>query len=661
MADKDIEQQKKETIADINKQSTQAAKDIKSAAESSTSAVKDQATKSTKELKAVAVKSVETINKQTTKSVETINKHTTKSTTSIEKSSDKANSSLKKASEDISIDIELDRKLLKDDYKDARKDIVSVGKTTTRSINSITTKIKKDFKKASEDIKQQTKEAAEGITELAEEAEKKLTEGLDKTLTEVKKGVDGDAAENKKTDTSILNQDMLVSILNEVKLIRKLVEKRIPKDTPIKELTFFGKMKERLFGKKKGKDGELKDLDSAEGEEGGGIFKKLLKGLSFVVTSAMSLIKMLFSGSIFAIKALVSTIVGAIKLIIKSIGGIGKFFLKHLPSITGTLGRVGTMALRFLPAVTSILLPALVIAAAVMSFMQIADDFKKGRERQRRLRELEGIKKEGKLTEAESKEYQNLLEIGVQTSMGTAMQQATKSFSTQASAREGAGYIAAFDIIKAKMGTDRQSELSKEDLAWFNGLAILYADMKAPERQVIAKMLGKPPDQVTIRDMLLKDVAAVTAPDDKGKAKQLKEFEAKVQIEKDTLAPQKAENKPPLATPPVATPPAASQSPTVATPSSSSTEQSKSSESSTPPSLASPAPSSGQDIALGSQAVERAQEEPPANSFDTINADQQVTVSTPPAITTIPNILGDRTKFRKFESFEPTTALMSVG
>ena len=699
MADKDIEQLKNKTIADINKLSTQAAKDIKSAAESSTSAVKDQATKSTKELKAtttksteelkaVAVKSTEELKAVAVKSVETINKDTTKATTSIEKSSNEAKVSLKKASEDISADIELDRKLLKDNYTDARRDIVGVGKKTTRSIDSITTKIKRDLKKASEDIEEQTKEAAEGIKELADEAEKNLTEGLDKALTEVKKGVDGDAAEDKKTDRSTLNPDMLVSILNEVKLIRKLVEKRNLKDTPIKELTFFGKMKEKMFGKKKEKDGELKNIDSAEGEEGGGIFKKLLKGLSFVVTSAMSLIKTLVSGLIFTIKLLVSSIVTVLKVIIKSIGKLSKFLLnlfpKILPSITGALSRIGATVLRFLPAVTSILLPALVIAAAVMAFMQLADDFKKGRERQQRLRELEGKKNEGTLTEDESKERQGLLEIGVQTSQGAGMRQATMSFSTQKSVKEGAGFVAALDIIKAKMGTDRQSELTKQDVDWYNNYAKIFDSITGPERKNIADFVNKPLDQINVRDMALSDFKVTSKQDKKGKAEQLKDFEAKVLTEKDKLEPPKAENKPPPATPPLATPqaaapqaepsqkdnpspPKAENKPQLATPQAAAPQaaapqaaaQSESSKASTP-SLVSLAPSSGQDITAGSQAVEQAQEKPPVNSFDTINADQQVTVSSPPTITTIPNIHGDRTKFRAFELFEPTIASMSV-
>ena len=242
--------------------------------------------------------------------------------------------------------------------------------------------------------------------------------------------------------------------------------------------------------------------------------------------------------------------------------------------------------------------------------------------------------------------------------MGAGRQQATKSFSTQGTTKEAAVFVAAFDTIKAKMATNKQSELSEEDQNWYNKYAKTFIDLDETQRKTIADNVGKKPNQINIRDMVLSDAGVVTKRDSEGKAKELKDFEAKVLTEKDKLDPPKAEDKPPLATPPSATPTAPATPPS-ATPTAPQAEgQSQSSNSGAPPSLVSPTPSSGLDITLGSQAIEQGQEEPQANSFDTINADQQVTVSSPPAITTIPNILGDRTKFRKFELFEPTDVLI---
>lgn len=639
MADKDIEQQKRQLIAQITQEANKAEKEIKLTAKESVSSVKDQTKESKKEIKTSTKDSIASIKEQTDDSnrrlkdhtkyaISEVNKRTKQAVDDIKDTSKETVDEIKDLTKDISVEADLQRKLLKDDYKDARKDIVTTGKQTTKSIKEVTNEIEKKLRQSSKDFEKQTKDAAKGIKTLSKESEKKLAEELDKTLKHVKDGIDtskkdGDTGEAGKTTESLLD-----SILKEVVIIRKLVQGK--------------KTTEEQQEKKKGLFADLKDKFAAKKA-------KVKEGIK---------------GKIDSVKDLSSD---ATKM--------GSDILSKAGSIAESMGKIFKMASRFLPMISGVLLPAMVIGTAVAGFMQIAKDFKEKRSQRDELKALESKPPEEQTTEDKAR-IKELNDKGVHKSMGAAQRAAVKSYGErydkQGKPNETPNIEpnAPQDQTKPAIAATTAIATGKQAVAVSQPSVSNAKPGVMGEKEATSFLKNQAGIAITPEGTFI-DVFQKSAP--------MTEQQAKIRItdaggDYDALMKVLKKNKPvekPMvsaAAAPTSSPsgggaesPASPESsggsaPSVAPSSSgqSSSGGSPSPVASASPTMVQPNPSSGEDISASSQQVEQAQEQTPQNTVDTITNEQTATAKTPVAMTTIPPLFDDRSEFDKFENFFPS-------
>jgi hypothetical protein len=224
LADKEIEQQKKESIADIKQTAKEAVKDVKSTAKESSSSLKEQAKESEKDIKSVAKDSISDIKAETKRDIKKLKEVSKEAQSEIKESSKEAQKEIESTAEEAKADIDLERKLFIDDFKDARKDLTDTAKQTVDTVKTISEDIEKKLEKASDDLEALAKAASDKLEESTEKTNKQFDDVLNKLKKGKKETKDGE--ENKGKEDSISNDKILDQILKEVTVIRKLVQSK---------------------------------------------------------------------------------------------------------------------------------------------------------------------------------------------------------------------------------------------------------------------------------------------------------------------------------------------------------------------------------------------------------------------------------------------------
>lgn len=569
MADKELEQQTKQSIVAIKQASSDTVKDIKSTVKDSLSSIKEQTKSDVKKIK---------------------------------QASKDAQLDIKDALKSFEADIELEKKLLADDIIDARTDISEEAKQASLSIKKVVEDVKQQLEKNSQELNDAAEQSVKSIEDLAETVDKDINKKIkdfDKKLEAQEKKNEKEYP-NKKADN--LPVDILQSILNEIVLIRKVVQgKSKQKTTKVQQQnSFFERMKSTFAKKKK-----------PQARDAQGRFTKVAE----------------------EVKA-----------------GESVDWLARAGDIATRIGKILDIVKAAAIPMMSALLPALAIAGAIGAAIQIAKDFRDKQDKRNTLRELENIPQDQRTPE-QQKQIEQLNKESVYRTPGEAMRAARRA---QFARMDQNPAYNEQQVAPTPVASPQPAAPTPAPMAVSND------EKKAVEFMKRQAGVGITPDGKFI------DVWQRNAP--------LTEEQAKIRITDaggDFNLLMKAVRKSPQPTErPAPTPATAavqttqapvqqtamSSAPSASTPSEPSNAQTAET-SSAPPLMVPSTPSTGENIAMASRAVEQAQEEPPQVSIDAVNTESSAQVKTPLLPEAVPQIYGDRDGFAKFEIFNYTPTL----
>lgn len=605
MADKDLEQQKKESIAAVKQTSSEVVKDIKSTTKDSLSSIKEQSKENLKELKSTARESISDIKAQTKTDIK-----------KIKQLSKEAQAEFDGAVKSFQVDVDLEKKLLVDDINDARTDISSEAEEASKSIKGVIDNVKEELNKTSQEFGDTVEQSTKQIEDLAE----KIDGDLNKKIKDFDKKIDKEEKKNEKEGgkkkRDALSVDVLQAILNEVVIIRKLAQGKTKQKTSggQQQNSFLDRMKS-MFAKKK--KPQVRDAQ--------GRFTKVAEEVK---------------------------------------PGESADWLARAGEIASRIGKVLDIVKAAAIPMMSALLPALAIAGAIGAAIQIAKDFREKQDKRNTLKELESIPLEQRTPE-QQKQIEQLHKENVYRTPGEAMRAARQ----EQFARMDRNPAYSAESTPTPAATTPQPNAAPTPVS--TASATSAAPVSMEEKKAVDFMKRQAGVAVTPEGKFI-DVWQRNAPLTEQEARTRitdagGDFNALMKVVKKT--PQPVER--PAPTPAAATPPpqaAASSSTsaqatsTSATPVSNTPTESNNAASGTvttspTPTLTPPAPSTGENIAQASMAVEQAQEEQPQVSIDAVSTESSAEVKRPLLPEAVPQIYGDRDGFAKFEIFNYTPTL----
>lgn len=572
MADKELEQQKKQSIAAIKQASSEAVKDFKSTAKESLSSVKDQTKADLKKIK---------------------------------QASKDAQADIDDAVKSFQADIDLEKKLLVDDINDARVDISNEAEQSSKSIKDVIDNVKQELEKGSEELSTTVEESVKDIEELAKNVDENINDKIkefDKKLAAQEKKNEKESTTKRKTET--LSADVLQSILNEVVIIRKLVQGKSKQKTSggQQQNSFFDRMKS-MFAKKK----------KPQARDAQGRFTKVAE----------------------EVKAAESP-----------------DWLARAGDIVTRIGKILDIVKAAAVPMMSALLPALAIAGAIGAAIQIAKDFRDKQDKRNTLRQLEDIPQDQRTPE-QQRQIQQLNEQSVYRTPGEAMRAARRAqfarmdqnpaYNEQPSAPTPVA--APQPVAPTPVPTSVSAEEKKA------------VDFMKRQAGVGVTPDGKFIDVWQRNAPLTEEQAKIRITDAGGDFNALMKAVKKTPQATERPAPAPAAAAPVQQTTPTAQPAQMASTPAASAPSESASTSANESYSPAAPAIVPPVPSTGENIAVASRAVEQAQEQQPQISVDAVSTESSAEVKRPLLPEAVPQIYGDRDGFAKFEVFNYSQAL----
>ena len=586
MADKDLEQQKKESIAAVKQTSTEAVKEIKSTARESLSSVKEQTKNDIKKIKQL---------------------------------SKEAKSDFDDAVKSFQADVDLEKKLLVDDINDARTDIAGEAAKASKSIQGVINNVKEELNRTSQEFGDTVEKSVNDIEGLAEKIDndlnKKIKEFDQKIDKEEKKLEKGEGKKKKET----LSNDVLQTILNEVVIIRKLVQgkaKQKPSGGQQQQNSFLDRMKS-MFAKKK----------KPQPRDAQGRFTKVAEEVK---------------------------------------PGESVDWLARASDIATRIGKLLDVVKAAAVPMMSALLPALAIAGAIGAAIQIAKDFRDKQDKRNTLKELEAIPREQRTPEQQA-QIEKLNKESVYRTPGEAMRAARQAQFARMDTNPA--YQPEQTTAPAPAATTPQPSVAPTPVS--TAPATSTAPVSMEEKKAVDFMKRQAGVAVTPDGKFI-DVWQRNAPLTEEQAKTritdaggdfnalMKAVKKTPQVtERPTPTPAAAAPQPPAATAsPAQTQPAGmSATPVSNTPSEASSVAPSAPSASPAPTLTPPTPSTGENIAQASMAVDQAQEPQNQVSIDAVSTESSAAVKTPLLPEAVPQIYGDRDGFAKFEIFNYTPTL----